>query len=418
MKKIISGLLISIMLFAGCANTNQSVQTEGEIETVKRREITRADESNETEFETKTISDNGSVLEKSILLYVEEFKALDIYDISNEEKLSIILAAHYFNMQDRIDLETIEDVSPGLGELLLYDEEGLILNFLSCTDYFILAVEETEMNENTLSFNVVLSYTYNMTDTSMPYMKLFYRWENEKWICEEVIEADPEASQKPNYYLVMSKKGEESEAFFGVANLLDLFVFKGENYRAFYTEKYAGGGGDVTMPARFNDRDPNEEITVTDDGFFDITPEQLKQNINNEAGYELITSTCKVLDQGNGLIYEYIQGETIRLILLEDIESENIYSIAVIQMAYDEKTSKIEEDFFYDLISCATRVCNPEKDNASNEAAVALVQKVISGEVGDSVIELGAINIGAYSSDRLYHFFIESIPLEYRTSGH
>ena len=409
MKKIISGLLISIMLFAGCANTNinQSVQTESEIKTVKRREITRTDKSNETDFESKIISDKGSILEKSKVLYTEEFEVLDSYDISDEEKLSIILATHYFNMQYRIDIEAMADMSLALAEFLKRNEKGVIVDFLLSDDYELWSVEDAEMTGNTISFNAVFHYVFDIREISLSYMKLTFEWDEEKWTCISARDADPEASRKPNYYLVMSKKAQESEELFGVANLLDLFVFKGENYREFYTEKYVDNNSAITVPTLFNDRDPNEEIKITEDGYFNVTPEQLKQNINNIAGYELIEGTYEVIDDEDGLMYVYMLGKTVRLILFEEIESDNyFYCIAIMQGKVDEDVRKAEEPLFFDAISSATRACNPNKNDDSDKASVIFMQRVIDGRFGENYFDLGEVDVEAAEQDGIYAFYI------------
>ena len=400
------------VLLSGCTNSREPRQPETSVpNTTRRRELTQTDKSSEilsvdTTNEIVSIDRKEDILQKSRTLYEDEFQILDSFKLEDEEKLSIILSAHYLNRQDRIDIDEIKTVCPSLGEIISMNEHALIIDFLNCTDYILYAVDEVKMNDHEITFNAVFDLTFDKTEISMTYMKLDYCWDADQWICESVDDADPEDSQSLSRSVTKSVKSKESETFFGVENLLDLFVFKGEDYRDFYAQKYIR----IEEDSLLDDRDPSAEIVVTSDGFLDVTPNQLKQNINQVAGYEMISGIYEIIDQGNGLIYEFVPGESIRLFLLEDLYSQNIYSIGVIQMTSDEKASKAEEKLFYEIISCLTRACNPEKDNASNEAAVLLMEKVISGEVGDSYIELGAVNIEAFNQDNMYSFYISGVP--------
>ncbi len=174
----------------------------------------------------------------SVQMYENEFSKLENYDIDEAQKLAMILAAEYVDIQQRIDLDALCALNPQIEENISNDRQAIIEQFLLTDNFQLYEVDSAKLEGNTLKFNAV--YTFTIDDTSgnsqsVLYTKFVYQYVNDRWqLMETGEDADPSISGKPNRILILMGKQEKTKEQFGVDNIVDLFEFDKINYREEY----------------------------------------------------------------------------------------------------------------------------------------------------------------------------------------
>lgn len=240
MKKLLIVVLMLSFMMTGCAGQSRESDLNGAAG-ADRPAMTEPSKNQSDQSAAYTNTDNSIISDDEILelsrnLYPDEFQIMDEYDIDESQKLAIILIANYLDMQVRIDVEGIEQLNPQFKEALEGEDirSDFIHDLLQCSEFQLQAVEEANLKNALLTFHVAYQYRYGEDNLSMLFREFTYRWKDGRWIYEGDTDADPVASQKPNFFLFLDKKEQASAEMFGTDNLLTLFGFSGESYRESY----------------------------------------------------------------------------------------------------------------------------------------------------------------------------------------
>ena len=174
----------------------------------------------------------------SIQRYENEFKKLERFNIDETQKLAMILAAEYMDIQQRIDLDALCELSPQIATDISNNRQAIFEYFLLTDNFELYEVDGARLDGNTLNFNAV--YTFTIADIygtsrSLLYTKFIYQYADGQWhLIASGEDADPSISGKPNRDANLYGKQDKTKEQFGVDNLMDLFEFSKVNYR----EKY------------------------------------------------------------------------------------------------------------------------------------------------------------------------------------
>ncbi len=174
----------------------------------------------------------------SVQMFENEFRKLENYDIDEAQKLAMILAAEYVDIQQRIDLDALCVLNPQIEENISNDRQAIFEQFLMTDNYQLYEVDSAKLEGNVLKFNAVYTFTINDASgesQSMLYTKFVYQYEDDRWqLMETGEDADPSISGKPNRILILMGKQDKTKEQFGVDNIVDLFEFDKINYREEY----------------------------------------------------------------------------------------------------------------------------------------------------------------------------------------
>ena len=134
----------------------------------------------------------------SVQMYENEFKKLVNYDIDEAQKLAMILAAEYVDIQQRIDLDALCALNPQIEENISNDRQAIFEQFLMTDNYQLYEVDGAKLEGNILKFNA--AYTFTIDDASgesqsILYTKFVYQYEDDRWqLMETGEDADPSIS--------------------------------------------------------------------------------------------------------------------------------------------------------------------------------------------------------------------------------
>ena len=174
-------------------------------------------------------------------MYENELRKLKNYDIDNAQKMAMILAAEYVDIQQRIDLDALCAMNPQIKENISNDRQGAFEQFLMVDNFQLYEVDSADLEDDILKFNAVYTFTINDASgesQSMLYTKFVYRYDKNLWrLMETGEDADPSISGKPNRMLILMEKQEKTKEQFGVDNIVDLFDFNKINYREEYLNR-------------------------------------------------------------------------------------------------------------------------------------------------------------------------------------
>lgn len=155
--------------------------------------------------------------------------------------MTMILAAEYMDIQQRIDLDALFALNPQIKENISNDRQGVFEQFLMVDNFQLYEVDSAELKDNILKFNAVYTFTINDSSgksQSMLYTKFVYRYDKNLWrLLETGEDADPSLSGKPNRMLILMEKQDKTKELFGVDNIVDLFDFDKTNYREQYLNR-------------------------------------------------------------------------------------------------------------------------------------------------------------------------------------
>lgn len=175
-------------------------------------------------------------------LYENDFKRLEDFNIADTQKLAMILCARYLDMQERIDLNAIGALNPQIKSNLESNNKKEFINqALMMHDYILFAVDSAEIRDGVLTFNGAYSFEIDdssATNISIIYMTFTYKWQDKSWVFVGHKEAKPETAGKPNRLLELYIMRDETQAAFGVNNVINLFDFEEPSYRETLAEQY------------------------------------------------------------------------------------------------------------------------------------------------------------------------------------
>ena len=247
MRKLIALILIAAVAASGCrqapaVSSADGSSKAGESQSTAEPALENSSESS-TESSKGTTERLNSNHKKSRELYSEEYAVMDEFDIGENQKLAAILMANYLDMQDRIDIDTLEKLSPVLKKALSDEatRKSFINDLLQCSDYRLHTVEDAEMTGNKFSFNTAYSIDYGTGEQLLAFRKFNYVWKDGVWEYDGDEVPDPEAAEKPNYALIVGEKEKASQKTFGTDNLMTLFDFDRESYRDIFSEESSSG---------------------------------------------------------------------------------------------------------------------------------------------------------------------------------
>ncbi len=174
----------------------------------------------------------------SIQRYENEFKKLERFNIDQTQKLAMILAAEYMDIQQRIDLDALCELSPQIAADISNNRQAIFEYFLLTDNFELYEVDGARLDGNTLNFNAV--YTFTIADIygtsrSLLYTKFVYQYADGQWhLIASGEDADSSMSGKPNRVAILYGMQDKTKEQFGVDNIMDLFEINKVNYR----EKY------------------------------------------------------------------------------------------------------------------------------------------------------------------------------------
>lgn len=119
-----------------------------------------------------------------------------------------------------------------------------------------------------------------------------------------------------------------------------------------------------------------------ENGYFVITPEQLRDNINAESDTHIIPEKYTTISSDTIDMHQFPVTDDVKVVLFEKKEDKAINMISVIQTTQDTTQNSIANVTFDLVSSYLASVCNPDVETAGVDASI-LISKVRDGAASD-----------------------------------